>query len=500
MENGTSLGAARKSSTGHQTRANFMLASAGLETEVCKCCFPAPLTTCVSPHNGISAPLETLSVSADPSEIAHVAGDIAPALLRVFRPNGLLKLFGTEDPTGARRIERGGTNRVFMVEHNGRLARCTRQQQYRTETSEAERLIKSKPGMLDDIHVSFPMAAFVCLPVASGAWAHKEPCEVTVFKYFHGCRPLCDILRMFEHTHHCGPAHRRSPCIDYRENGICEHIKPLQRLIGQQLPKLIMRFQALYHRRHGNLKADNVLVERNGNIRLVDFLNTTLSQCDRNEFMCSTLTRNGHVQDARLAFDLSWRDCMKYRVSSAKPKVGGCGISLFEMDCNIDLLKALESLSQSSTEPCTVTPTSWPPVSDLLECGSSLGGNKSMTLSPPHQRKCLRSGEWAGGSMLFSDYPSQSAIIPIVPLSRGLDAKRRQSHQKNDTMDSLLMRATPPELLSPCPSLVSSENIWSSTLSGNESGKFSDGFVTENWVLRNGTTFPRRLQLPALVR
>merc|ERR1711879_905758 len=102
---------------------------------------------------------------------------------------------------------------------------------------------------------------------------------------------------MYERTHAVGMLQNSSPCVAHRELGVCEHVHWLSSLLVQQVPLLNRRFQAMHGRRHGDFKANNVLVERGGTPRLADFLSAFCRSCDRNEFLGSIPSMHPAVRD-----------------------------------------------------------------------------------------------------------------------------------------------------------------------------------------------------------
>ncbi|CAJ1446629.1 unnamed protein product, partial [Effrenium voratum] len=87
----------------------------------------------------------------------------------------------------------------------------------------------------------------------------------------------------------------------------CEHARALRALV-RQAAQLARRFQETHGRRHGDLKADNVLVDRRGRLRVSDFLSPFCVACDREEF-CSSI-RSGHPlsQELQKAFEEEWHN------------------------------------------------------------------------------------------------------------------------------------------------------------------------------------------------
>lgn len=280
----------------------------------------------------------------DPGEVGCVSdSELASALQRVFGAEGLRALFGRADAEGARRLNSGGLNHVFMVALAGRLAKCTRpRSMHLSEAREAERLLREAPGLASDVHTVFPLAAFLCrerMPVASG----PQPCEVVVFEHLEGCRSLGDLLRMYERTHPVGALRGVAPCPQHRHSGACEHIAQLRSLVAQQAARLNWRFQAMHGRRHGDFKADNVLLDRRGVLRLADFLSPFCTSCDKDEFLGSTDSVHPAINEMRGAFDCAWQ--AEAQRAEVLARVPGCLIAPEEAFHNVQLLEALERLT-----------------------------------------------------------------------------------------------------------------------------------------------------------
>mmetsp|Transcript_88864 Transcript_88864/g.276060 ORF Transcript_88864/g.276060 Transcript_88864/m.276060 type:complete len:474 (+) Transcript_88864:1-1422(+) len=305
----------------------------------CSCCRPpVPLWL------GAPWACPELRVRGDPGEVGRVGeGDIAPALLGVFGTSGLQALFGRPDATGARRLRCGGLNHVFMVAHAGRLAKCTRpRDEHFSEAREAERLRRDAPLLAGDVHAVAPIAAFVCRE-STPALGSRTPCEVVVFEHLEGCRSLGELLRMFERTHPTGPLQSTAACAAHQKCGACGHVGPLRSLLAHQSARLSRRFQAMHGRRHGDLKADNVLLDRRGVPKLVDFLSPFCQSCDREEFLGSTDSLHPVVNEMRGAFDHLWH--VEARHAEVLAQTPGCMLSPGEAFCNQQLMEALEQLS-----------------------------------------------------------------------------------------------------------------------------------------------------------
>lgn len=329
-----------------------------------------------------------LPVYGDPADIGAVAdADVGPALQRIFGSHGLRALFGRPDVVGARRLACGGLNHLFLVAHAGRLAKCTRPRSLcLSEAREAERLRRDVPSMAADAHLVFPLATFRCRGPQVGG---MPQCEIIIFEHLEGCRSLGDILRMFERTHPMGALKCAAPCLQHRNGHVCEHVAPLRMLVVRQTLRLIKRFQALHGRRHGDFKAENVLLDRRGVPRLVDFLSPFCRSCDREEFIASTDSAHPIINEMRGAFGSLWH-AESQRADALTPSLG-CSVSQEEAFHNLQLMEALEQL-------CTVQQSQniFGPVPSLLgQIGIStislaptpLRGGRVQPALPPFQEK-----------------------------------------------------------------------------------------------------------------
>lgn len=280
----------------------------------------------------------------DPAEVGRVSdGEVGLVLQRIFGREGLLALFGRPDAAGAQRLSVGGLNHLFLVAHAGRLVKCTRPRSAcLSEAREAERLRREAPALAVDVHAVFPLASFLCRepPLLQTG---LPPCEVVVFEHLDGCRPLGDLLRLFERTHPMGALRTTAPCAQHRSGQTCDHIAPLRSLVAQQAARLNWRFQAMHRRRHGDFKADNVLLDRRGMPRLADFLSPFCRSCDREEFLSSTDSTHPIVNEMRSAFSLAWQAEAQH--AEALGRSPGCAVSHEEAFHNAQLMEALEHLN-----------------------------------------------------------------------------------------------------------------------------------------------------------
>jgi len=281
----------------------------------CRCCRPVP-PACVptgglGEHGGNSPSLQLGSAA---EEVAQVEASCVPAaLLQLLGREGLQAVFGGSSASaqGAKRLCCGGCNHVFMVELNGRLAKCIRSRssgRQLSEVLEAEMLLHSAPGLPSDRYALFPKATFLCQDSTGNL------CEILVFEYLESCQSIGELIRTFERTHPCGILQQGAACTEHREScgrsppgGLlgCRHVKALRSLVSQAA-RLCRRFQALHGRRHGDFKADNVLVDRQGLPRLADFLSPYCRSCDREEFLGSLQGTHPVIHELRRVFDSEW--------------------------------------------------------------------------------------------------------------------------------------------------------------------------------------------------
>lgn len=231
---------------------------------------------------------------------------VAGVLRRAFREESLRKLFGHNSIQDAILLNCGGMNHVFMVVVGKLLAKCTRPKSAAfSECLEAERLRSSAQGFEKDPHAVFPRATFLCKE--AGKPSPEGRCEILLFDLLEGCVSLADLVRSFERSHQLGVLQSTAQCEMFRARGDCDHVALLRSLVVRQAVCLGRRFQALYGRRHGDFKADNVLLDSSGRARLADFLSPFCRSCDRDEFMTSLQTMHPTIQEMRSAFEQSWR-------------------------------------------------------------------------------------------------------------------------------------------------------------------------------------------------
>lgn len=217
----------------------------------------------------------------------------------------------------------------------------------------------------------FPLASFVCQPALEELHADltSQPFEIMVFDYLEGCQNLGELIRVFEKTHPNGTLRCSAACPEHRSGQPCRHAQQMRSLMSQQVPFLNKRFQALFNRRHGDLKADNVMIERNGNVRLGDFLNPFCTSCDLDEFMRSTVSTNPLMAEIREGFAQTWQAMSPNVPAQAnRPALGPN-----ETSQNVDLMHALAAMSTSG-------PASYPMFNNP---STSVLGSFSFTFPPP---------------------------------------------------------------------------------------------------------------------
>lgn len=317
-------------------------ANAALERPPCACCrLPVPVVLA-----GRHA-CQSLVIHGDPHEIGSIEDDRLPqALSRVFGREGLRAVFGCDGVVGARRLHARGMNHVFMVAHAGRLAKCVAPRaECFSEAQEAERLRRESPMLAGDEHAVFPLATYLCR--SAFPMRNQQMFEVVVFEYLDNCRSVGDLVRMYERTHPCGDLQSASSCPRHRSSGTCDHVHSLRSLVVQQVARLGLRFQQLHGRRHGDLKADNVLIDRRGMPRLADFLSPFCSSCDREEFRNSIISMNPAIQDMRGAFESRWQ-AAQYNGELARLRQGGQALEPGEAARNAQLVESLEQLQAIS--------------------------------------------------------------------------------------------------------------------------------------------------------
>jgi len=112
-------------------------------------------------------------------------------------------------------------------------------------------------------------------------------------------------------------------------------------LAVNQAVRVNTRFHAKYGRRHGDFKADNILLDREGVPKLVDFFSPFCRSCDRDQFRESTFSAHPVVQDIRGALAASWHDEARRASALAAAELV---IDADEASCNMWLLQELKLL------------------------------------------------------------------------------------------------------------------------------------------------------------
>eukprot|EP00931_Biecheleriopsis_adriatica_P054853 TRINITY_DN32320_c0_g1_i1.p1 TRINITY_DN32320_c0_g1~~TRINITY_DN32320_c0_g1_i1.p1 ORF type:complete len:726 (+),score=143.98 TRINITY_DN32320_c0_g1_i1:319-2178(+) len=282
-----------------------LLPRTGSGSYECRCC--KPIENIGDKVNTATSPV--LRLAAEPEEVLRAdEEDVAAALQSIFGPEGLQALFGRCTAQGAKRLHCGGYNHVFMVELGGRLAKCIRPHGGAggrfSEAGEAERLRRQAPGLPQDTHAVFPTAAYLCRRAEEDFC-----CEVLVFEYIKSCQSIGDLFRSFERTHPHGILRQGSSCKEHRADEAgeakCSHARALLQLV-RQAARLGRRFQSLHGRRHGDFKADNVLVDLDGRLRLSDFLSPFCTACDVEEFQTSLKSAQPLAKELQSAFESEW--------------------------------------------------------------------------------------------------------------------------------------------------------------------------------------------------
>lgn len=286
----------------------------------CTCCKPVQDSREVC--HGLAAP-RILKLAGNPEQVVHAEDkDLAFALQDVFGREGIQAIFGCASTQCAKRLKCVGFNHDFMVELGGKLAKCIRPHAGAggrfSEVMEAERLCRSAPSLQNDRHAVFPTSAFLCQAPCAGQG--EFCCEILVFPFLEGCQPLGDMIRSFERSHPCGVLRRGAACKEHLsdESGQkrCSHAQALHDLV-RQAARLGRRFQAVHGRRHGDFKADNLLLDRAGNLRLADFLSPFCTTCDADEFLKSLQSRHPTTQELQETFRAEWSQQASVAVPSA---------------------------------------------------------------------------------------------------------------------------------------------------------------------------------------
>eukprot|EP00439_Symbiodinium_sp_Y106_P045785 s4266_g5.t2 len=374
---------------GSETFSEFGLVAPQID---CQCCHPAEVAAEVeTAANSHINPAIVLRLVGDLQEVIDSGDhDLPAAVERTFGPDGITAMFGRRSAEGIARLRCGGFNHVFMLALGGKLVKCIRPHggaggQF-SEALEADRLTRSSPNLAKDPHVLFPDAFFLCQDAASSAFI----CEVLVFEYLPNCQSIADVWSKFERTHPCGSRHQASPCpvhrAEYSEVGPvrCEHAKALRSLV-RQAALLGRRFQALHGRRHGDFKADNVLIDQHGRLRLADFLSPFCVSCDRGEFCTSLQSQHPSCQELQAAFNQEWQAASK--VYRCEDMVTGQNVWLIA-----ELDKLQEAFSQQPL---------FGPLPDLLQSISTWTPSSTSTQTPS-------SFSFAGGT----DWPSPASQSP----------------------------------------------------------------------------------------
>mmetsp|Transcript_63740 Transcript_63740/g.113402 ORF Transcript_63740/g.113402 Transcript_63740/m.113402 type:complete len:681 (+) Transcript_63740:53-2095(+) len=277
----------------------------------CRCCKPRTVPTPETHHRN-----RVLELSAPIEKVAEAENeDLPSALEAVFGQDGLHAIFGQSRLPGARRLKCSGHNHVFMVEFRGKLAKCTKPHGgaggHFSEVLEAARLRNSAPGLPEDPHAVFPESSFLCEPKMSRNAVDSlsaGTCEVLVFDFIEGCQSVGDLFHVFERTHQCGVLKAGTSCQEHRQGleGRCSHALALRSLM-RQAARMGRRFQAMHGRRHGDFKADNVLIDRRGRLLLSDFLSPFCTSCDAEEFRNSLHSSHPVSQELQAAFQDEWQ-------------------------------------------------------------------------------------------------------------------------------------------------------------------------------------------------
>ncbi|CAK9083149.1 unnamed protein product [Durusdinium trenchii] len=283
---------------------NPSLAAGAEQLEDCKCCTAQE----VSRREALPTldAVRTLTLKGDLEEVIRADDrSLEGALAKVFGLDGVSAIFGSTSADGAKKLHCSGFNHVFMIQLGGKLAKCIRPHGGAggdfSEVLEAERLRCQCPSLLQDPQVLFPEKSFLCKDQT------RYVCEVLVFEFIPKCQSIADLCRDFERTHPCGVRRQMSSCGQHRGSEVgCDHAQALRDLT-RQAAHLGRHFQAAHGRRHGDFKANNVLVDEHGRMKLADFLSPFCTACDRQEFQTSIQSSHPIAKDLQQVFEAEWQ-------------------------------------------------------------------------------------------------------------------------------------------------------------------------------------------------
>lgn len=322
---------------------DLSFASGILSQPICMCCGPSGIRQ--GRPLGEAEYLPEIVVNKNPIDSREDSLDAD--LLAAFGAEGLQILFERSDAHGIERVGEGGLNHALMVALGNRLIKFTHVTPGRSEACEAQRLLREIPEMASDPHIACPLGAYRCR--MNGA---SFPCELTMYPFHAATKTVTDIILLFECTHPPEPMRRSSPCLEYRQGTSCKHMQQICSLV-KQVAGINRLFQKRYGRRHGDFKANNVLVDSQGRLVLVDLLNDSLVTCDREEFTRSLGKAHPFVSELQQYF----QQACEWWSSQPEPSFSSecCDNELLdgrqqegEPESNMDLIRSLEGLQYST--------------------------------------------------------------------------------------------------------------------------------------------------------
>eukprot|EP00397_Hematodinium_sp_SG-2012_P006909 GEMP01006946.1.p1 GENE.GEMP01006946.1~~GEMP01006946.1.p1 ORF type:complete len:701 (+),score=136.13 GEMP01006946.1:257-2359(+) len=159
------------------------------------------------------------------------------------------------------------------------------------EAHEMEFLRKYHPAIAEDPSVCFPKKCFRLLTGGNPAVY-----DVVALEYHEGAMSVREITQIFE----------RAPKDDKNRLFV-----DMYNLVGEQVPRVLRRYQNRHLRKHGDGKADNILVTSKGRIVMCDMgstFNDSLKPCDRDEYLRSIPTLDAQLAEMKRRFDEVFRN------------------------------------------------------------------------------------------------------------------------------------------------------------------------------------------------
>jgi len=155
------------------------------------------------------------------------------------------------------------------------------------EAHEMEFIRKNYPLISEDPSVCFPKK---CFRLLTGG-GHPPVYDAVALEYHAGAMSIREITQIFE----------RAP-MEEKQN---MHAA-MYSLVGEQVPRVLRNYQLRHLRKHGDGKADNILVTKSGSIVLCDIgstFNDSLKPCDRDEYLRSLPTLDKQLTEMKRRFD-----------------------------------------------------------------------------------------------------------------------------------------------------------------------------------------------------